>query len=122
MADLIQLRNAAREIFDAALRAADAGAAVRKALGLIGSNLAVYDREIELRNRPIYAIAIGKAATPMATALEAQLGPHFIKGVISGPMIVGSAKPSVRWERFDGGHPLPNEESLRAATAAFGNG
>jgi len=131
VADLIQLRNAAREIFDAMLRAADAGAAVKKAIGLMGSNLAVYDREIELRNRPIYAIAIGKAATPMAVALEAQIGPHFIKGVISGPpKLAGSvagptvshsegADPSGRWERFDGGHPLPNEESLRAATAAF---
>ena len=131
MADLVQLRNAAREIFAAALRAADAGNAVSKAIGLIGSNLAVYDREIELHSRPIYAIAIGKAATPMAVALEAQLGPHFIKGVISGPpkvsrSIAGStlsssegANPSARWEKFDGGHPLPNSESLRAAAAAF---
>ena len=131
MADVIQLRNAAREIFDAALRAANAGDAVRKAIRLEGSNLAVYDQEIQLRNRPSYAIAIGKAATPMALALEAQLGPHFIKGVISGPpklagSVAGSthsfsegADPSTRWERFDGGHPLPNEESLRAATAAF---
>ena len=119
MVDLIQLRNAAREIFDAALRAVDAGDAVKKAISLIGSNLAVYDREIESHNRPIYAVAIGKAATPMAVALETQLGPHFIKGVISGPMIAGCADPSAKWERFDGGHPLPNEVSLRAATAAF---
>jgi hydroxypyruvate reductase len=62
----------------------------------------------------------------MAAALETQLGPHFIKGVISGPTHAGSAfshagraAPSARWEIFDGGHPLPNEESLRAATAAF---
>ena len=130
MADLVQLRNAAREIFDAALRAADAAEAVRKAISLIGANLAVYDREIELRNHPIYAIAIGKAAAPMAVALEAQLGPHFVKGVISGPRFAGSvagstlsysggAQPSAKWERFAGGHPLPNEESLLAATAAF---
>jgi glycerate 2-kinase len=127
VADLIQLRNAAREVFDAALRAADAGAAVRKALGLIGSNLSVYDREIELRTRPLYAIALGKAATPMAAALEAQLGPHFIKGVISGPPKLAGSTPSssegveltARWEKFEGGHPLPNDESLRAATAAF---
>ena len=131
MADLIQLRNAAREIFDAALRAVDTGDAVRKAIRLEGSNLAVYDQEIQSRNRPIYAIAIGKAATPMAVALEAQLGPHFIKGVISGPpnlagSVAGStvshsesAEASARWERFDGGHPLPNDESLRAAAAAF---
>jgi hydroxypyruvate reductase len=131
MADLIQLRNAAREIFDAALRAVDAGEAVRKAISMIGSNLAVYDQEIQLRNRPTYAIALGKAATPMALALEAQLGPHFIKGVISGPPKLAwspagstlshaeSAEPSARWKRFNGGHPLPNEESLRAAEAAF---
>jgi glycerate 2-kinase len=126
VADLIQLRNKAREIFDAALRSANAGSAVRKAVGLIGANLTVYDQEIQLRNRPIYAIAIGKAATPMAAALETQLGPHFIKGVISGPALTGSTlshsedvELSARWERFEGGHPLPNEESLRAATAAF---
>ncbi len=126
MTSVSQLRTAAREIFDAALRAVDAGDAMRRALRIDGSNLVIHQREIKLTAGPIYSIAIGKAAGAMAIALEEQLGSQFGQGVISAP---GSTHPipyhseceelSDRWQKFEGGHPAPNEESLRAAVAAF---
>ena len=60
MPNLMQLRLAAREIFDETLRAVDAGEAVRRALHLEGSRLTVQDAPINLGNRRIYSIAIGK--------------------------------------------------------------
>jgi glycerate 2-kinase len=124
VADLAQLRNDARAIFEAAIQAVDAGAAVKKAIRLDHARLIVRDRQIELYGRRIYSIAIGKAAVPLARALEEQLGSTFAEGVITAPNISETAGESSdalssRWRRFAGGHPLPNEESLRAARSAL---
>src|SRR5438552_9078083 len=126
MANLTQLRLAAREIFDETLRAVDAGEAVRRALHLEGSRLTVQDAPINLGNRRIYSIAIGKAALPMALALEDVIGEGFIRGLIVGPVRTPPAcstseacVPPSRWQWCEGGHPLPTKTSLVAATEAF---
>src|SRR2546425_2252220 len=120
MPNLTQLRLAARDIFDETLRAVDAGEAVRRAVHLKGSQLRVQDATIELSNRWIYSIAIGKAALPMALALEDVIGERFIRGLIVGPVRTPRAcVPSSRWQWCDGGHPLPTKTSLVAAEEAF---
>lgn len=119
MTDLSQLRKSAREIFDAALCAVDAGEAVRKAITLDGSRLFVGDRKIKIAHRSTYSVAIGKAAAAMASALEQQLGAHFTQGIISAPEISATFLDSSRWQPFAGGHPVPNQASLDAASAAF---
>lgn len=126
MSNLTELRKAAREIFDDALRAVDAGAAVRKTIRLDGPELFVCDRRIDPRGSPIYSIALGKAAIPMARALEERLGSKFTQGVIAGPVISrptpfdsNQADELTRWQIFEGGHPVPNQQSLNAAAAAF---
>ena len=71
MPNLTQLRLAAREIFNEALLAVDAGAAVRHAVRLEDAHLSVCDTVIDLSiQQPIYSIAIGKAAFAMASALD----------------------------------------------------
>ena len=128
MANLTQLRIAAREIFDEALTAVDAGEAVRLAISIDGGNLRLCDQEINLGNRKIFAIAIGKAASSMAVALEDQIGEPFAEGMIAGPIarqprgreLALTRKLSTRWRWCEGGHPLPNKKSLLAAKAAFG--
>ncbi len=126
MPNLMQLRLAAREIFDQTLRAVDAGEAVRRALHLEGSRLTVQDAPINLGNRRIYSIAIGKAALPMALALEDVIGEGFIRGLIVGPVRTPPAcspqeacVPPSLWQWCEGGHPLPTEASLSAAKEAF---
>lgn len=118
--DLPTLRRAAREIFDAALTEVDAGRAVRRAVGVDGSRLRVFETEFDLREgaKEIYCVAIGKAATQMAAALEEQLGERIVEGVVSAPPAEVAALPA-RWRVYAGGHPLPNEASLEAARAAF---
>ena len=54
----------------------------------------------------------------MALALEEVLGGHVEAGVVSA-QTADLGLPG-RWRVFSGGHPLPNEESLRAARAVFG--
>src|SRR5712692_1050488 len=129
MPNLTQLRLAAREIFNEALRAVDAGAAVRRAVRLEDLRLSVCDTVIDRpTQRPIYAIAIGKAALSMAIALEDILGERLGAGVIAGPMArqpqVGTLaslprKLITRWKWVEGGHPLPTKHSLSAAHECF---
>ena len=119
MPDLSELHRAAREIFSAALRSVDAGQAVRRAVSFADSHLRVVNTTFnadELRNG-IYAIAIGKAARPMASALDGILGERLSAGVITAPPSEDSFNE--RWRIFTGGHPLPNDESMSAALAAF---
>jgi len=101
--DLEQLHRLAREIFDHALSAIDPRAAVKQAIKLNGPVVEIGEARLDVSSRPIYGIAIGKAAASMAAGLEEALGARLTERVLVS----------------SGGHPLPNEESLAAALAAF---
>ena len=130
MPNLTQLRMAAREIFDHALRGVDAAAAVRQAIHMDGSQLKVCDETIYIKNRKIYSIAIGKAAIRMASALEDILGESLTGGLMAGKDqgngiarnvegIKSAQVANLRHMIFQGGHPEPNQQSLAAAQACF---
>ena len=104
MPDLHELHRHARAIFHHGLSLVNPYPAVRKAI-----------TELEVPSGPIYSIAIGKAAIPMAHGLEDALGDKLSAGVI----VSTSLHQSTRWQSFAGGHPLPNKDSLAAARAAF---
>lgn len=117
MPNLDQLRRSAREIFDAALASVDPREAVSEAIVRDGPTVDVCGERIDLSSTPVFAIALGKAATSMALGVEDALGDKLTRGVMSAPP--SSELSSQRWEIFEGGHPLPNEASLDAAEAAF---
>jgi glycerate 2-kinase len=127
LTDPANLRLAALQIFEKALRSVDAGEAVRRAVNLGGTRLAVVDSKIDLfeHDAKVYAIALGKAAPAMAAALDHVLGNTIAAGVISGPSPERSQSTDVRfrlsarWQSFAGGHPIPNQESMNGAQAAF---
>jgi hydroxypyruvate reductase len=116
----MDLKRVAREIFDAALVAVDAGEAVRRSVSVDKTRLVVGETSLELRSSGVYVIAIGKAAVPMALALE-----QTLQDRISGGFIVGSLTERAsnldrsKWQVIEGAHPLPAESSLEAARAAF---
>jgi hydroxypyruvate reductase len=85
-----ELHQLARTIFNHALSAVDPRQAVKNA-------------DFDLSAGPIYSIAIGKAAASMARGLEDALGEK-----LTAPVVIAA-----------GGHPLPDENSLAAAQAAF---
>lgn len=120
----VQLRMAAREIFDEALRAVDPRAALRRFVRLESTQLIIGEGSFDISERGIYSVAIGKAALPLASALEEVLGERLKAGVIASAearqgKTGAAANLSDRWEFFAGGHPVPNEASLAAANAAF---
>jgi glycerate 2-kinase len=121
MTSLSQLRIAAKAIFDAALNGVDAADAVRRSIQFSGSHFSICDTAISAR--PIYAVALGKAALSMSHALEQSLGQFFNGGVLVGPspnLAQVEWLSKSRWNWYVGGHPLPNRESLAAAADAVG--
>ncbi len=123
MTDGSQLRQIARSIFDVALRKVDAGIAVKRAIQVDGSRLMICGRTIDLENSSsgVYALAIGKAAFPMASALNETLNGKLTSGLVVGPAGVSNSSlvPHAKWNSIEGGHPLPTQTSLDAAKAAF---
>lgn len=100
----MRLREDARLIFDHALSSVDPRFAVSQAIP-----------HINVSSRPIYSIAIGKAATSMTLGLDDTLGERLTAGII----VSSTPHHAKGWQSFIGGHPLPNESSLASARAAF---
>jgi hydroxypyruvate reductase len=65
---------------------------------------------------PVYLVAAGKAAGPMAHAYLQMADRPPRRGMIAGPR-AGDAPPALDW--FDAGHPSPNDASLAAADRAL---
>ncbi len=111
------LTATARAIFAEALRAVDAGRAVRDVVRVEDARLLVADDQFELHeDTRVYAVGLGKAAGAMAATLSDVLGARLTQGVVTAPPLRESL-PS-QWQVFAGGHPLPNEASLAAGHAA----
>ena len=126
VSNILQLRLIARQIFDEALHAVDAGEAVRRALRLDGATLKVSEVCFDLTNRSVFVIAIGKAAEPMALAVESALTGRLSAGFIIGPTTEAlwgadrvKRKLSMPWRLVNGAHPLPTKSSLTAAEYSF---
>jgi len=114
-AEFRRMRETAREIFGSALKNASIESAFARNIHCerrvlrVGEDL--YDLDSYHR---VFVVSIGKAAHTMATALEAQAGSNF-EGIVASP---GEGQGQVRGFRyFCGGHPMPTDESIRAAEA-----
>ena len=119
--DMTHLSNIANEIFQETLTQLDAGHGVRQTVQREGESLQIAGEKV---SGPVYAVATGKAARPMAMALSEILVEQLTAGVMSGPEsemrpITSDDEFDGRWRVFVGGHPVPNEASLQAAQAAF---
>jgi glycerate 2-kinase len=115
--NLEELRTTALEIFNHALLAVDAQTATRNAVTLDHSVLQLSGTEFEVSDRSIYVVGLGKAALSMALGLNEVVGEKISRAVISSSASSKSL-PST-YKIFSGGHPLPNQDSLTAASAAF---
>jgi hydroxypyruvate reductase len=65
----------------------------------------------------IYVVAMGKSATSMTEELIRRSGIAPFAGVLASPVLKGWSHP--RFQAFEGGHPMPNEESIDAARATL---
>jgi glycerate 2-kinase len=125
MTPLEEIHAVARDIFDRALRACDIPQAFDRHLHFEGKTLVRHpsprlpsiSQPLD-RFKDIYVIAFGKAALTMLNALLERLPAKIhLHGVCSAPEIPKKRNRHVRY--FDGGHPLPNEDSLAAARATL---
>ncbi|MCC7263243.1 MAG: glycerate kinase [Candidatus Latescibacteria bacterium] len=111
MADPAQRRADALAIFQAALRAADPGRAVRHALALEGDQLAVLGQTYPLKaGARLVVLGAGKATPAMAAAAEAVLGARISAGAINTKY--GHTLPLSRIATVECGHPLPDQAGV----------
>ena len=114
MADLKKL---ARRIFHETLAAIDIPATTQRKLRREGTCLRCNGAVFELRNfEKLQVVAIGKAAHAMVSGLAAVLAPFVrFQGVVSAPTAAVRPLPGLKY--FVAGHPVPNEQSWKAAEA-----
>jgi glycerate 2-kinase len=105
-------------IFHAALERVDPYKMVMRRLRIDGSTLLVDDPNaplsFDLKSYDrIVVIGTGKASAKMALATESVLGKRITEGVIS--VKYGYTETLDRIEIIEAGHPVPDEQSIRAA-------
>jgi glycerate 2-kinase len=109
------MRSAAREIFLHALSEASIEKAFDRQVHYQRGVLRVCDDLYDLKSYSrVVSIAFGKAAHRMAEILARQIG-ATVEGIIVDPNQYPYQLAGYRY--FAGGHPLPNEESVRGAEA-----
>ena len=112
-----QMRQTARDIFLYALREASIEKAFRRHVHLDRSVLRIGEDLYDLSgDRRVLAVSLGKAAYTMMDCLHEQLGGRMA-GMAVGATEAAERHPGVQY--FQGGHPVPNGESWRAAEAVL---
>ncbi|BCA55639.1 Glycerate 2-kinase [Nitrospira sp. KM1] len=97
-----------------ALKAVDAGAAVRREVTRNGDRLAVGSRRYDLRRyERIVVIGAGKATATMARMIERILGPKLDGGLVI--VKYGHGLPTRRVRVVEAAHPLPDRAGQAAA-------
>ncbi len=111
----IEMRVTARHLFESALRESSIDRAFERHISCERGVLRVCEDLYDLHayNR-ILIVSIGKAAHTMVSAFEIQAGDNF-EGIVASSVQPVSQARGFRY--FHGGHPMPNEESIRAAEA-----
>ncbi len=103
------------QLITAALAAVDPYAAIQNHLQLDGENLMIGNNIIDLTDRDIRCVAVGKAATPMARSIHELLGERISQGlVVTKSDHLGNAKFPTNWELLESAHPVPDDRSVVA--------
>jgi glycerate 2-kinase len=122
---LENLHATASEIFSGALKACNIESAFDRRLRFEGNTLhrllpdGSGPADIDLsKYKRIFVIALGKAAGPMLeTLLERMKRRKGLRGICCSNQL--PLKRNWRFRYFEGGHPLPNEDSFNAARASL---
>jgi hydroxypyruvate reductase len=110
-----EMRAIAQTLFHDALRASNVNSAFQRNTSCERGVLRICDDLYDLNAYSrVFVISIGKAAHAMVEALQNQAGDRF-EGIIAGPKNETSQRRGFRY--FEGGHPMPSPESIRAADA-----
>ncbi len=102
------LRKDADQIMQSALKAAQPDTAVRKALA-----------EADFGSGKLVLVAAGKAAWQMAKTAVDTLGSRIDRGVVATKYDHSKGPLGDNIQIFEGGHPVPDENSYKATEAAI---
>lgn len=103
-------------LYRAAVRAVDPHAATLRALMRDGETLKVAGATFDLgRVRRIVVIGFGKAAVPMAQAVETALGDRITRGIVVTKY--GQHAPTATIDVREAGHPTPDAAGIEATAA-----
>jgi hydroxypyruvate reductase len=124
-ANLETLHTKATEIFTGAIAACNIESAFNRRLRFDGQILhrlmpdGSGPESIDLsRYKRIFVVALGKAAVPMVDVLlERMKRRQGLRGICCSNLL--PKKRNWRFRYFEGGHPLPNEDSFAAARATL---
>jgi hydroxypyruvate reductase len=111
----LDMRVTARHLFEHALAEASIDRAFQRHVDCDRGVLRLCEdlHDLDSYNR-VLVISVGKAAPAMVNSLEMQAG-HRFEGIVASS--VDPAAQVLGFRYFRGGHPLPNQESIRAAEA-----
>ena len=116
---LEQLRSDAAAIFTAAVEAVDPANAVMRHARENGNVLEIAGRTYSLADfRRVFVIGAGKAAVPMAQAMEALLGEWLSGGIVVTKY--GQALPLQKIRVIEAAHPIPDLAGLEGARQLAG--
>lgn len=110
----VESKRIVLDIAEKTLQHLDAYERIKSIAHMEGSTLCIGTRKWDLsKKRHVYLLGAGKACNHMAMAVDEILGDYLTKGIA----IVKISEASDVFRHTDvyvGGHPLPNEEGLRA--------
>ena len=117
---MAELKQLARQIFHETLAAIDIPTTMQRKLRRAGTLLVCNEMRIDLRKfDKMRVVAFGKGAHSMVEGLTLVLAPFLgFEGVVSAPTAPRRPLPGMKY--FVAGHPIPNEESWKAAEAILG--
>ena len=111
----IEMRNVARHLFSQSMAECTVEKAFERHISYDRGVLRICEDLYDLNSfSRIFVVSIGKAAHSMLQSLIAQAGERF-EGIVVSPVQPASQVRGFRY--FQGGHPLPNAESIRGAEA-----
>jgi len=110
------MRKDAVEIFYKALKAVQPGDAIKRHCKFDGETLLIGHRSYHLaRYKNLYILGTGKATAPMAAAIEDIIDEKITGGIIT--VKFGHVADLKRINLIEAGHPVPDENGIRGASA-----
>jgi glycerate 2-kinase len=111
----MKMKNQVNQFIAAALAAVDPYNAIQNHLRLDGDNLVIGKCVINLIDKDIRCVAVGKGSVPMARSIHALLGDRISQGlVVTKDDHLGDVKFPANWECVESAHPVPDDQSLDA--------
>ena len=109
------MKNLINQLITAALTAVDPYNAIQNHLQLDGDNLTISEHVINLTNKDIRCIAVGKGSVPMARSINTIFGDKISQGlVVTKYDHLCDTKFPANWECVESAHPVPDDQSLAA--------